>query len=250
MSKTNQAKRPNPLIHEQVHYRGDDLLDETLTFSLSKPDPSGSEFWTQVGSSALSASMIRRSMSICGYCGLKSRKYLQVLARNGREYDRASLRVACIFCSQVKTLDLVPVMRSGVLIRAPKTSQVELNIWARAIYVGRISQGPVAERARETLDKIMSLRDAAKAELGSEDPAHLAQQLRDRTEATAADLDAKLTGIRLFPLDRRLIREAELEFNQFPQILAYWRSKDGPFGGMTPPQWDLDTFTPLLSRDF
>jgi intracellular multiplication protein IcmJ len=43
--------------------------------------------------------------------------------------------------------------------------------------------------------------------------------------------------LRLFPLDRRIIREADLEFNQFPQILAYWRSKDGPFGKLQPKQW-------------
>ena len=47
----------------------------------------------------------------------------------------------------------------------------------------------------------------------------------------------KLDGVRIFPLDRRIIKEAELEFNQFPQILAYWRSKAGPFGGKAPTQW-------------
>ena len=49
--------------------------------------------------------------------------------------------------------------------------------------------------------------------------------------------DEKLKGLRLFPLDRRIIKEQDLEFNQFPQILAYWRSKDGPFGGKVPSQW-------------
>ena len=32
-------------------------------------------------------------------------------------------------------------------------------------------------------------------------------------------------------------RVSNLEFNQFPQILAYWRSKNGPFGGKAPTQW-------------
>jgi intracellular multiplication protein IcmJ len=49
--------------------------------------------------------------------------------------------------------------------------------------------------------------------------------------------EKKLEGIRLFPLDRRIIKEGDLEFNQFPQILAYWRSKDGPFGGKVPNKW-------------
>ena len=34
-----------------------------------------------------------------------------------------------------------------------------------------------------------------------------------------------------------IIKEGDLEFNQFPQILAFWRSKDGPFGGKVPNQW-------------
>ncbi|MFA7457021.1 MAG: type IV secretion protein DotN, partial [Micavibrio sp.] len=47
----------------------------------------------------------------------------------------------------------------------------------------------------------------------------------------------KLDGVRLFPLDRRNVSEGELKFNQFPQILAYWRSKDGPFAGILPSNW-------------
>ena len=33
------------------------------------------------------------------------------------------------------------------------------------------------------------------------------------------------------------LEQSDLEFNQFPQILAYWRSKDGPFGGKVPKDW-------------
>ncbi len=50
----------------------------------------------------------------------------------------------------------------------------------------------------------------------------------------------KLKGFRILPLDRRIIKEGDLEFNQFPQILAYWRSKDGPFGDMPPPEMGQD----------
>ena len=64
---------------------------------------------------------------------------------------------------------------------------------------------------------------------GSDDPAKLADQLRhggDRGSPSVADAVAR--GLRLFPLDRRIIQDLDLEFNQFPQILAYWRSKNGP----------------------
>ena len=38
-----------------------------------------------------------------------------------------------------------------------------------------------------------------------------------------------LSGLRLLPIDRRVIRSDGFEFNQFPQALAFWRSADGPF---------------------
>mgnify|MGYP000275845136 CR=1 FL=1 len=47
--------------------------------------------------------------------------------------------------------------------------------------------------------------------------------------------------------NRRIIKEGDLEFNQFPQILAYWRSKDGPFGDVPPRRW-VNLFYDLRAR--
>jgi intracellular multiplication protein IcmJ len=122
----------------------------------------------------------------------------------------------------------------------PEISQGDLHHIARAIFVARISQGPVAEAARRALDVLMKRREDARGRLGTDDPFILASVLKDYISNKAYDLRAqKLDGIRLLPLDRRVIKEADLEFNQFPQILAYWRSKDGPFGGMAPKSWLL-----------
>lgn len=129
-------------------------------------------------------------------------------------------------------------MRSGVLIWLPEISQIDLHHIARAVYVARISQGPVADAARKTLDVFMQRRDEVRTRLGTDDPFILASVMRDYISGKAYEgAQGKLEGIRLFPLDRRIIKEADLEFNQFPQILAYWRSKDGPFGGALPRQW-------------
>ena len=84
----------------------------------------------------------------------------------------------------------------------------------------------------------MERRNAIKDRIGTDDPYILATILKDYlTDSHYANRHKKIEGIRLFPLDRRIIKEADLEFNQFPQILAYWRSKDGPFGGKVPQKW-------------
>ena len=129
-------------------------------------------------------------------------------------------------------------MRSGVLIWLPEIEQSVLHDITRAIYVARISQGPMAEAARKALDILMSRREEARRRIQTDDPYVLSTVLKDfMTPRYYAERAEKLDGIRLFPLDRRIIKEAELEFNQFPQILAYWRSKDGPFGGKAPSLW-------------
>jgi intracellular multiplication protein IcmJ len=96
----------------------------------------------------------------------------------------------------------------------------------------------MADSARAALDSIMARRDDALARIATHDPQFLAIVLRDFLGPKHYALRGeKLDGVRLFPLDRRNISEGELKFNQFPQILAYWRSKDGPFGNYQPSQW-------------
>ncbi len=167
-------------------------------------------------------------------------KYQEILFLNGDPEDHSedNLKTACIFCHQCFNLDKISVMRSAVLLWLPEIKQADLHHIARAIYVARISQGPIAEAARKSLDALMTRRDAIRARIGTDDPYILSTVLQDYlTDLHYTHRDKKIEGIRLFPLDRRIIKEADLEFNQFPQILAYWRSKDGPFGGKTPQKW-------------
>ena len=176
----------------------------------------------------------------CQCCGFKSKKYQEVLHKNHILSDRseANLLTVCIFCHQCFHIDNVHIMKSGALIWLPEIDQARLHHIARAIYVARISQGPVAEAARKSLDILMKRREEVKKRIHTDDPYILSTVLKDYMGPKHYAARAKkLEGIRLFPLDRRIIKEADLEFNQFPQILAYWRSKDGPFGGKTPPQW-------------
>ena len=191
-----------------------------------------------------------RDNSVCRYCGFRSEKYQAIVGPHDA-VTNSQLHCACIMCAQVMALDEVPVMRSGVLIYLPEIGQAELHVFARLIYYCRISQGPAAAIARALLDHLMWRREGAREQFGTDDPFHLVARLRrcDTTSEYRALLE-EAKDIRLFPLDRRIIKEANLEFNQFPQILAFWRSKNGPFGGLPPPQMDMKEFQSRIEAIF
>ena len=195
--------------------------------------------------------IFERDKHTCQCCGFEAQKYQEVhhITSNKNDDRESNLTTLCIFCHQCFNLENVNTMRSGVLIWLPEITQARLNHIARAIYVARISQGPMAEAARKTLDILMARREEVKNRLGTDDPYILASVLQDYLgDKHYHYRDKKLGGVRLFPLDRRIIKEADLEFNQFPQILAYWRSKNGPFGGKTPPQW-ISIYKSIASGD-
>lgn len=205
------------------------------SFSSKDGHPAGSELKPEI-----KAKVFERDDFTCQCCGFRSLKYQDVFFKNGVQTDHRldNLSTACVFCHQCFNLDSVNAMRSGVLIWLPEIDQATLHHIARAIYVARISQGPVANAARQALDVLLGRREEVRRRLSTDDPYILANVLRDYlTDRHYAMRGNKLEGVRVFPLDRRIIREADLEFNQFPQILAYWRSKDGPFGGRLPVQW-------------
>lgn len=222
-----------PLKLEVNPFRQPDFPEETTVCFISEIRP------------ALQKAAIARDHSSCCYCGFQSKKYQQVVLEGGNARDIDSVYTACPFCHQCFDLDAVAQMRSGVLIWLPEISQATLHHIARDIYRARITSGEQQDRARVILGRLLTIESDKKADsdksgdvlsrrciarqqLGTDDPAVLANKLRVAS-GRDAELSRVLEGIRLFPLGRRIIRESDLEFNQFPQILAYWRSKDGPF---------------------
>lgn len=184
--------------------------------------------------------ILERDDFTCRCCGFRSTRYQEILHvdRNLANNTPANLITLCQFCHQCFDLEQVVAMKSGFLIWLPEIDQATLNNIARAVYIARVSQGPMADAARRILDIVMTRREDVKRRLHTDDPYVLSAVLRDFLNNKAyAERDERLKGVRLFPLDRRMVREGDLEFNQFPQILAYWRSKDGPFGGKLPAQW-------------
>lgn len=172
----------------------------------------------------------------CRYCGFQAHKYQDIhWIKQGK--DRVATTI-CLFCKQCFTLDQVAPMRSGALVWLPEISQASLHHLCRAIFIARIAPGPMADAARQAMDLLLARREDAKKRLGTDDPAILANVLQDYLDdGDYQQRGKKFAGIRLLPMDRRIIKEGDIEFNQFPQILAYWRSKDGPYAGLMPASW-------------
>ncbi|MGH1375018.1 MAG: type IVB secretion system protein IcmJDotN [Alphaproteobacteria bacterium] len=219
-------------------------LSRKVKVSGEKGGASSSGSASSMKDSALTKEMkqkiFMRDNDTCQCCGFQSKKYQEILFLNGdaSDFSDSNMTTTCIFCNQCFNMNKVSSMRSGVLLWLPEIKQSDLHHIARAVYVARISQGPIADAARKSLDSLMQRREAVRARIGTDDPYILATVLKDYlTDAHYAARNKKIDGVRLFPLDRRIIKEADLEFNQFPQILAFWRSKDGPFGGKTPQKW-------------
>lgn len=221
------------------------MLKHNLTIGIAQ-DQRGAKVYPEEGVSTPSLSVeIRqkvfdRDANKCKFCGFQSAKYQEItfVDSNDSNHKLENLLTSCIFCHQCADLEKVAQMRSGVLVWLPEIEQHDLNHIARAVYVARISQGGMAETAKSALEKIMKRREEAKARLFTDDPYIMSVVMKDFLGPKQyMAREEKLDGVRLFPLDRRIIKEGDLEFNQFPQILAYWRSKNGPFGGKAPTQW-------------
>ncbi|HCM84249.1 MAG TPA: type IV secretion protein DotN [Rhodospirillaceae bacterium] len=184
--------------------------------------------------------ILERDGHACRYCGFTAKKYQEIQFLNGNTRDMSddNLATACVFCHQCLNLERAGQMNSGILIYAPEIDQVTLHHLTRSIYVARRTQGPMADSARIAMNALLSRKDEAAARLGSDSPRLLAAVMRELLEpGTYKRRMQVLDGIRLMPLDKRLLKEDDFEFDQFPQILAYWRSTNGPYGKTLPPTW-------------
>ena len=187
----------------------------------------------------LKAAVFKRDDHTCRYCGFRAERYQEVnFVGETADGKPDGYVTACIFCQQCFRLERVAMQQSGTIIFLPEIGQAALNHICRAIYIARITQGAVAEAAREALDVLLARKTAASERIGTDDPRVLASVLEEFLEEKEyAGRASRLKGIRVLPLDRRIVREGELEFNQFPQVLAWWRGKDGPFGEIPPRDW-------------
>lgn len=192
----------------------------------------------------ISRKVKQRDFNSCQFCGFSTGKYLEIVIEDFRFNDFNSYYTACHFCSQYFCVDFVKEFRSAVLIWLPEIEAAKLNHIMRDIYVGRLrpEDHQTGVIARKALDFLMSRKNLAKEKIGTYDPADLTPEL--------INSNVVKDNIRLMPLDRKIMWEADLEFNQFPSILAHWRSKDGPyFGGVDKSLDWLNDFYSLMKID-
>lgn len=216
VSKCSDAGRP---LFQGVHRPVDDLVNKVL----------------------------ERDKYICRYCGFTASKYQEVNFIGAGHKPKVDPRTdikpdnyatACTFCHQCFHLDKIDAMQSGTVIWLPEIGQAALNHIVRAIYIAKISRGPIADAAKTSLETLLSRRKEAESILGTNDPKILGTVLRDFLESSEySKRMSKLSGFRVMALDKRIIVEGDLEFNQFPQILAFWRSAQGPFGQVPSSSW-------------
>jgi intracellular multiplication protein IcmJ len=181
---------------------------------------------------------LARDAYTCRCCGFKSEKFQRVIPADDDLGTDDPFITVCPFCELCFELDRAGLTGGGVLIWLPEMSQVELNHIVRALYAARGSDHPVAALADRTLDALMARRAEAKKRVGSDDPLLLATVMRESlNDKEYAQGKAKLDGIRLLPQNRFLTRGPKGDINLFPDMVAYWRSPQGPFGKLPFEAW-------------
>ncbi|MBI1273804.1 MAG: type IV secretion protein DotN [Alphaproteobacteria bacterium] len=184
--------------------------------------------------------ILRRDDYTCQYCGFRSSRFQRVIPRDWAAADTSAsnLVTACTFCEQCFALETVTAMGSGSLLWLPEISQADLNHIARAIYVAKAEDSGLATAADSALEALKARRSDIKRRIGGDDPMILATVLLENLEDDEyRKRGEKLDGVRLLPLDKRVVAGRTGDINQFPAMLNYWRSADGPFGQIPSDSW-------------
>jgi len=172
----------------------------------------------------------------CRFCGFHAKQFQRVVAH--KEKGAEKYVTCCTFCEQTLYLERAGMMGSAVLIWLPEIAQAELNHIARAIYIGRSGEGSIVDLATRAFDALMARRSDAKKRLGSDDPLLLATILHESMDANEVHKAVhKLDGVRVMPLDKHIAKTKAGETNQFPHMVRYWCSEQGPYAGLAPDKW-------------
>lgn len=192
---------------------------------------------------AVREQVLKRDRYSCSYCGFTAKKYQRVHYKNGvpAALRPEHLTTSCIFCEQCFELESIAKTHGGILIWLPEITQIELHHLCRALFVARLHDDhALAQKAQSCLEQLIARRTDAKKRIGTDDPVVLATMLLEQTDDRAyGERGAKLEGIRLLPLARRLQAvagqaEDAPDNDIFPDILRYWTGADGPFAKVTP----------------
>ena len=182
----------------------------------------------------------------CCYCGFQAKQFQKAIPKDWAANDPRDTEMvtACIFCEQCFALETVGPMASGTLIWLPEIPQATLHHIMRAVYASRAQMDVAPESIKNCADRtfevLFNRRGEAKRRIGTDDPMVLAAALLENVnEETFRKREEKFNGIRLMPLDKRMIPSNSGKDNdQFPRIIEYWVSDEGPLGNMPPTNWE------------
>ena len=188
---------------------------------------------------------LERDQYTCRYCGFQSRQYQKAIPKDwaSSDYATSELVTACPFCEQCFALETVGPMGSGTLVWLPEMNQAMLNHFMRSIYAARQHGEAMPAKMRDCAlraqDVLLHARGEAKRRIGTDDPAVLASVLLEGVEEGAYKKRGdKLNGLRLAPLDKRILPNGAGDTDQFPKMAQYWVSNEGPYGNVPPEKWE------------
>ena len=197
------------------------------------------------GDKALAAArpgVLKRDKGTCLYCGFKSGRYQEIHHLNDDHSDHREQNLACIcgFCHMNFHIGRVGLLGEAELVWLPELSATDVSHLARAIFVAIHAGGSMRNGAEALFSSMRVRADDARRRIGTSDPADLGEALLALDEKDYGQRGDKLEGIRLLPLGRKFNGDADV----FPEMLDYWRTDEGPFGG----KWQPGAWPRLLDK--
>jgi len=178
--------------------------------------------------------ILNRDDYTCRFCGFRSEQYQRVIfAAEPREFV-----ASCTFCEQCLYLERTGLTGTGALLWLPEIGQAELNHIARAIYIARATNDKIAEDAAKALEALSARKAEVKKRLGSDDPLLLATALHESlSDEEYQGVATKLDGVRFLASDKHVARGPKGDADQFPAMIKYWCSGDGPYADLPASKW-------------
>jgi ankyrin repeat protein len=185
------------------------------------------------GTELLLRSVLHRDDNTCRGCGMRAQSHQTAVCVGPIPREVRHWATFCTFCAQCFQLDQIKRTQSATLVYLPEVEQAQLSHVARELLVACVTGRKNRDRSLRAVDLLRERGEEAVRRLGTEEPSVLADWLEEAvTHGERANLETKLHGIRLMPQSRLVVREGDLEFNRFPQIVAFWRSANGPCAGV------------------
>ena len=169
-------------------------------------------------------------------CGFTAMKWMEVHHRDDdhANNDPANLVTLCNFCHA--TFHIGRAGQDGArLVWLPQISQGEFNNILRTLYVGLSGSGFIAEGCRELLGQLELRTQPIVDRLMTDRPEELATALIRLTSNAYEARGEKLAGVRLYCAPSHVLGSRDV----WPDMLAFWKSKNGPYGNLPPNTWKV-----------